>query len=219
LLALLLDHPATARRIAWRICTMFFGEVVVGNAALDELASGLKEHKLDIDWAVGTVLRSQLFFSAANLRTRILGPVEYVVGALHALGLCHPPPSTLLLADWTSRMGQDLLRPPNVGGWPEGRSWLGSRSIIARANFAAALAEGRLWSTSSKPGLAGAMPREHRTRGVETMVRSFAELLWGEGQSVIFKQCLADVENVDGADAQASAAIYWLLTHPESQIG
>jgi hypothetical protein len=123
------------------------------------------------------------------------------------------------LADWVTRIGQDLFNPPNVGGWPERRSWLGSRSIIARANFAAALVEGRLWSTSSKPELAGAVPREHRTRGVETTVRSFAELLWGEVQSVIVEQCRADVKNVDGADARASAAVYWLLTHPESQLG
>ena len=56
------------------------------------------------------------------------------------------PPSTLILADWCSRLGQELFRPPNVGGWPGGRSWLNSRTIVGRANFGAALLSGELHS-------------------------------------------------------------------------
>ena len=70
-----------------------------------------------------------------------------------ALEQCQPPPSTLLLADWATRMGQDLFYPPNVGGWPEGRSWLSFAGVIARANFAAALVEGRLWNSDYQPDL------------------------------------------------------------------
>ena len=121
LLAALVEQPATARRLAWRLATMFFGEAAIDHAALDELAAGLREHDLSVAWAVETILRSKLFFAEANLRSRVLGPVEFVVGTLHALDLCQPPPSTLLLAEWVTRMGQELFAPPNVGGWPEGR--------------------------------------------------------------------------------------------------
>ena len=69
-------------------------------------------------------------------------PVEFVVGAVRALELFDPPPSTLVLADWCGRLGQDLFYPPNVGGWPGGRAWLTTRSAIGRANFAAALVAG-----------------------------------------------------------------------------
>ena len=70
-------------------------------------------------------------------------PIEYTVNAVRALELLDPPPSTLVLADWAARLGQDLFNPPNVGGWPGGRSWLSARSLIGRANFATALVEGR----------------------------------------------------------------------------
>ena len=76
---------------------------------------------------------------------RITGPTEHVVAIVRALELTDPSPSTILLADWGSRMGQKLFYPPNVGGWTGGRSWMNSRSIIARANFGAALASGELW--------------------------------------------------------------------------
>jgi hypothetical protein len=47
-------------------------------------------------------------------------------------------------------MGQDLFYPPNVGGWSGGRDWLSGRYVIARANFAAALVEGKLTPQSGR---------------------------------------------------------------------
>ena len=46
-------------------------------------------------------LDEQLFFADANLGTRVLSPVEYVVGAARSLCLFDPAPSTLALADWS----------------------------------------------------------------------------------------------------------------------
>ena len=57
-------HPATARRLAWRICRTFLGEGVADQHAMDELADGLTANRLNIGWAVETVLRSKLFFSS-----------------------------------------------------------------------------------------------------------------------------------------------------------
>jgi hypothetical protein len=42
-------------------------------------------------------------------------------------------------------MGQQLFAPPNVKGWPGGRSWLNTSTVLERDNFAAALAMGSLW--------------------------------------------------------------------------
>jgi hypothetical protein len=110
---------------------------------LTELADGLRARSLDIGWAVETVLRSRTFFAEDNLGNRVLGPVEYVVGSARALELFDPPSSTLVLAEWTGRLGQDLFYPPNVGGWPGGRSWLTTRAVVGRANYAAGLIEGK----------------------------------------------------------------------------
>jgi uncharacterized protein (DUF1800 family) len=142
LVRMLLEHPATARRLASRVCEFLMGEGAVTPEMLDSLAAGLRRRDLDVGWAVGTVLRSRAFFAEANLGRRVLGPVEFVVGAARALELFEPPPSTLILAEWVARLGQDLFYPPNVGGWPGGRSWLTTRALIGRANFAAALVDG-----------------------------------------------------------------------------
>jgi uncharacterized protein (DUF1800 family) len=142
LVKMLLAHPATARRLVFKLCRQFFGEKGVPSEAAESLAAGLRERGLDVGWAVTTILRARAFFAAENVRTRVLAPAEFVAGAARALGLFDPAPSTLALADWSARIGQDLFEPPNVGGWPSGRGWVHSRAMIARANYAAALVSG-----------------------------------------------------------------------------
>lgn len=138
----LLKHPATANRLAAKLVKVFFGEGACPPEAVRQLADDLREHDLDIGRAVGIVLRSRLFFAEANVRTRVTAPPEFTAGVVRALGLFDPAPSTLAMADWCARMGQDLFDPPNVGGWPGGRAWVTSRNLIARANYATALVNG-----------------------------------------------------------------------------
>src|SRR5262249_31290769 len=118
---MLVEHPATARRLAWRLGETFFGEGALDAGALNALAEGLAKRELDTGWAVQTILRSKVFFAEANLRRKVLDPVGFVVGGARALELFDPPSSTLVLAEWAGRLGQDLFYPPNVGGWPGGR--------------------------------------------------------------------------------------------------
>jgi hypothetical protein len=179
LVRLLLEHPATSHRLAWRLCEWLMGEKVVDAAALDALAAGLRAHGLDIGWAVEAVLRSRAFFAEANLGSRVLGPVEYLVGVPRALECFDPPPSSLLLGEWSARLGQDLFYPPNVGGWKGGREWLTTQAIIGRANYAAALVEGRLWASHAPlDGLALAR-RHDRGRDLGDLLTFAAELLTG----------------------------------------
>ena len=142
LVELLLKQPSVATRIVAKLVRQFFGDTGVSVDAVKELADGLRERELDIAWAVETVLKSRLFFDETNLRTRVLSPVEFVVGSARALELFDPAPSTLAMTDWSARMGQDAFDPPNVGGWPVGKKWIHTRSLIARANYAAALVSG-----------------------------------------------------------------------------
>jgi uncharacterized protein (DUF1800 family) len=143
LIVLLLEQDATSQRIAWRLCDTFFGEGIVDDDARSELAKGLKQNELNIAWAVETILRSQVFFSDANIRSRVKGPVEYVVGIIRALEIERDPPSTLLIATELRQLGQDLFHPPNVFGWTEGRAWIHTRSLLARHRFVSQLLTGK----------------------------------------------------------------------------
>ena len=105
--------------------------------------SGLRAHDLDIGWGVATSSGRGSSSRDANLHARVSDPVEFVVGSARALEMFDPPPSTLVLADWSGAAGpgpvlpaqrRRLARRPGLALGPRGRG---------RANFAAALVAGR----------------------------------------------------------------------------
>ena len=219
LLDLLLAHPATARRLAWRICTVLMGENVASDEALDELAAGLSEHDLDVRWAVETVLRSELFFADENIASRVKSPPEFLIGAVRALELFDRPPSTLILAEWCTRIGQDLFYPPNVGGWNEGRAWLTSRTIIARSNFAAALVAGQLRAPTDPPDLCELADSYVAENGGGENCGFFARLLLGKNltptdQSEILSAC----ESIEDVQERTRHMVSLILSRPEAQL-
>ncbi len=220
LLKILLAHPATARRIAGRICSMLLGETIVEPAAIDTLAEGLREHNLDIAWAVKTVLRSQRFFADDSIAARFVAPAEFIVAAVRALECFSQPPSTLLLAEAAARMGQDLFYPPNVGGWNEGKSWLNSGAIVARTSFAAALVEGRLVHDNRPPDFAALVERHASTTDLAGAMRWLGELLFGglprETIDLVTREA---ARTADPRRAPLATAVLLLLSRPEAYLG
>jgi hypothetical protein len=220
LLRLLLEHPATAERLAWRLGGAFLGERAVDAAGLRALAAGLRERHLDVGWAVETVLRSQTFFADANLGTRVSEPVEHVVGAARALELFDPPPSTVALADWAARLGQELFYPPTVFGWSGGRDWVTPRSALRRANYAAALIDGPAVGRP-RPAGALALARRHGTAAdLEGCLRFFVELLLGRDWSPAWgERLLAGLGPRPGLTPETvRQAAALVLASPEAQL-
>lgn len=179
LVDLLLDHPATAERLAWRLVTEFFGDGVVDREAQAELAALLRKSDLNVGVAVEVVLHSQLFFSDENINTRISDPLSFLITPIRVFELFEEPPSTLLLPEWLRRMGLDLFYPPNVGGWQGARSWLNTRTIIGRANYIAAVMAGEIYQPQRELELAG----KFGCRSVRSCVETVGELLRGELRS------------------------------------
>jgi uncharacterized protein (DUF1800 family) len=211
LVQVLLESPATARRLAWRLCDTFFGEKAASPDAIKSLADGLIENNLNVRWAVETILLSKAFFADANISTRIKGPAEFIVGAARALEMFDPAPSTLALADWCARMGQDLFEPPNVGGWNGGRAWIGARSMIARANFVAALIDG---TNAGRPKAydPSELAKSHgQQMDVNALISFHCRLLLGGDPTPALTSRLAK-----GMDRKMVAL---LLSSPEYQLG
>ena len=221
LVGILTQHPATSRRLARRLCGWLMGEQAVSETAIAALAEGLRAHDLDIGWAVATVLRSRAFWDRANLRSRVLGPVEMVIGSLRALEVLDPPPSTLLVSDWIAKLGQDLFYPPNVAGWPGGRAWLSSRGLIARANYAAAVVAGRGIGRPEVFDALGLARRHGVPAEREAVLRFFADLiLGGEPEPGWVDRIAGSVGNRSAWGPEAAQrAVAIILASPEGQVG
>ncbi|MGC7094991.1 DUF1800 domain-containing protein [Amycolatopsis lurida] len=91
--------------------------------------------------------------------TIVKQPVEWLVGLLRASGLTASDLDAKKLLNGLRGMGQLPFRPPSVGGWPSGGSWLTTSAGVARLNLA------RLVAQKAKPE---ALERLRETLGVDT---------------------------------------------------
>ncbi len=221
LIRILVEHPATARRLAYRIGQLLLGEKAMRSTDIDALAAGLRRRNLDIGWAVETVLRSRLFFADENIGNRVLAPVEYVLGAARALELFEPPANTFILAEWVTRLGQELFYPPNVGGWPGGRAWLTSRSLIARTNFAVTIVSGQRGGLAEPLDALGLARRHGQGGDRESVIRFFSRVLLGREPSPAWCQRLMAALGADARDESeiARRIVSRILAMPEFQLG
>jgi hypothetical protein len=147
--------------------------------------------------------------------------VEYVVGAAHALELFEPPANTLILAEWVTRLGQELFYPPNVGGWPGGRAWLTSRSLIARVNFATNIVAGQQGGRAEPLDALGLARRHGQGRDRESVIGFFSRLLLGREPSPAWRdRLLAALDSSAPAEADiARRIVSRILAMPEAQLG
>jgi hypothetical protein len=148
---LILRQPACARFLVRKLYTFLVSEVDPPAALLEPLCESFRKTDHDVAALVRTMLASNLFYSEHAFRQRIKWPIEYVVGAVRVVYRQYPeadpnfrPRSQQALVKWLTGMGQALFAPPNVKGWPGGRTWLNTSTVLERDNFAEAVATGNL---------------------------------------------------------------------------
>ena len=136
------DHPACPTHVATRLYRHLVG-VDPAAAEAERLGRIFRAADLEILPLVSAIVRSDGFL--AGRRTRPRQPVEWLIGALSALGADHAQIDT-----WQLHLaGQVPLSPPNVAGWPDDDRWLGASQILTRVN----LVLGRSWDESLDTGI------------------------------------------------------------------
>jgi hypothetical protein len=159
---IVLEQPAAARFLIRKFYHFLVSEKAEPpDSLLEPLCESFRKNDYDIAALVRTILSSRHFFSDHAFRQRIKGPVEYVIGAAQTVyqrygedKIDYRSLPQRMLVDWLGAMGQLLFEPPNVKGWPGGPSWLNTSTMLARDNFAGALAMGTLWSNPSPESIA-----------------------------------------------------------------
>lgn len=146
IVAAIVAHPATARFVVGRLYT-FLVEEEAHEPTIDEVAATFTRTRGDLRATVRHLLCSPRFLDPALRRARVKTPVELVVGLARNADAWTVPDHRLgELVDAAGLMGQTLLAPPNVGGWPSGEAWLQGASLLERVNHAGRVvgASGRL---------------------------------------------------------------------------
>ncbi|HEY2797446.1 MAG TPA: DUF1800 domain-containing protein [Thermoanaerobaculia bacterium] len=163
-IAMLAHHPATAHHIAYQLCQRLVADEPP-NELVDRVARRFLANGGDLRDTVRAIVTSPEFFDPKYYRSKIKSPFEYVVSALRAVG---GATDGRAIAHQIANMGEPLyLCQPPTGYSDTADAWVSSGALLARLNFALALAQGRLPGTQADPGivrLAGASPG----RGVDS---------------------------------------------------
>lgn len=107
---------------------------------VNQLAAELRRNDFNIRRTLRTLFLSAEFYSRPFLRGRIKSPVEFLVQISRQLELDRIPEK--LAVRGQRDLGQILFRPPNVAGWPGGKRWINTNTLLNRYNLAGVLARG-----------------------------------------------------------------------------
>jgi uncharacterized protein (DUF1800 family) len=146
---LCLEQKCAALFLARKLYRFFIGEAHdPPDTLLTPLADQFRKSEYDIAALVRTMLGSRHFFSEHAYRMRIKSPVEFALGSLLAVSAPEALPKGQVAQEALIKrldgMGQPLFAPPNVKGWPGGKNWLNTATVLARHNFALDIASADL---------------------------------------------------------------------------
>lgn len=129
---LILNKSECPAYIVTRIYKFFVNENV-DPIRIKELETGFVESGFHIGELMKTIFSSKWFVNNQNVGSKIKSPVELISGISRTFNLRFID-STFRL-NLYSVMGQVLFNPPNVAGWPGGKSWIDSSTLIFRSRL------------------------------------------------------------------------------------
>jgi uncharacterized protein (DUF1800 family) len=144
-LDILATHPATARFIATKLARRFIGDEPP-QSIVDRAAAVFLKTDGSIRETLRAIVTSPEFFSQPSYRAKMRSPFEYVAAAMRALSAETDADRPVL--DAIGRMGQPVFGRITPDGYADrADQWLSSGAMIARFNFASALAGNRIKGT------------------------------------------------------------------------
>jgi uncharacterized protein (DUF1800 family) len=129
ILNVLLENKQTANYISKKIYRYFVNENV-DEKNQQWLSGRFHNSNYDIAKLLEDIYTSDWFYDEKNIGTRIKSPVELLAGIRRFLPMQIENDQSQLL--FQRALGQVLFYPPNVAGWPGGKNWIDSSSLMLR---------------------------------------------------------------------------------------
>ncbi len=128
-LDILLDQKQTARFITQKIYRFFVNDIIDPEKT-EWLANRFYKSDYDISKLMEDIFTSDWFYDEKNIGSKIKSPIELIAGLQRILPMEVENEEALLLVQRV--LGQLLFYPPNVAGWPGGKTWIDSSTLMMR---------------------------------------------------------------------------------------
>ena len=129
ILDILLAQKQTAIFITRKIYRFLVNDIV-DEEILGNLATQFYNSGYDISNLMVSLFKSTWFYDQKNIGNQIKSPVLWMVGIRRQLPMEIQNPAVQLILE--RLLGQVLFSPPNVAGWPGGKHWIDSSSLMLR---------------------------------------------------------------------------------------
>jgi len=188
---IILQQPAASRFIVNKFTRTFLMQKAP-EPLVARLADVFRANRYEVKPLLRTLFLSEAFYAPQAVRQQVKNPVELVIGTIRTLGFKDVPDEVLYIA--MGLMGQSLFYPPNVGGWPSGRGWINTATLLARHNFALLLMESKMPGLPRSFQTAVQSPRVDRLvsagRTCGEIVDNLSDLLLQRKMSVAHRQAV-----------------------------
>ena len=144
---MLLEKKETAHFISNKLYKYLVNEIP-DPVHVNSMADVLYDANYEIKPLLEYVFTADWFYDDKNTGNLVKGPVEFLVGLNRQFYITYQRPEVLL--QFQKVLGQVLFYPPNVAGWPGGRNWIDSSSLMYRLKIPSTLLNGGLIDFTGK---------------------------------------------------------------------
>ncbi|MEJ0083594.1 MAG: DUF1800 domain-containing protein [Puia sp.] len=129
ILEILLEQKQTSVFITRKIYRFFVNDIP-DEEKINVLAVQFFKSGYDIRALMVSIFTSSWFYDQKNIGSQIKSPVLWLVGMRRQLPMDIQNPLVQMVLE--RLLGQVLFSPPNVAGWPGGKHWIDSSSLMLR---------------------------------------------------------------------------------------
>ena len=128
-LDILLSQKQTAKYLTQKLYRFFVNDTP-DDEKVNRLAERFYQSTYDIGRLMEDIFTSDWFYDEKNIGAKIKSPIELLAGIQRMLPMQLENPEALTFLQ--RALGQMLFYPPNVAGWPGGKTWIDSSSLMLR---------------------------------------------------------------------------------------
>lgn len=126
---ILLDQRQTAYFLCRKIYAYYVNDVV-DEDRVKELAAYYYINSYNTDMLLRKIALSDWFYAPQNRGGKIKPPVDLLIGLNRQFNIRYQDDTALVRIQRS--LGQLLFYPPNVAGWPGGKNWINSSTLMLR---------------------------------------------------------------------------------------
>ncbi len=130
---ILLKEKQTARYIVQKIYAYFVNEII-DHKHIEQLTGVFYDSNYNLETLFKAIFNSDWFYDSKNIGIKIKSPTELIVGLSKPFKVKYQDPKVLLYLQ--KKLNQMLFFPPNVAGWPGGKSWIDNSTLMLRLKLA-----------------------------------------------------------------------------------